>query len=182
MKSSYETVGLSKEEVQLVGKDIRFMDDSPPNWQKINSGLVDTNTLFLVALSLILFFLPSAVNMRQSHLKNTIGDRQSRQALKKSMAVIINFSDSPLAIYGSIHQAMILYINSKTGRKSAEYSVAEIISIFERHQVPSTLRDSLKKIMERGEAVRYSPISAADIQNDLEAIQRLLKEADNDWV
>ena len=181
-KSSSETVGLSKEEVQLVGKDIRFMDDSPPNWQKTNSGLVDKNTLFLVALALILFFLPSAVSIRQSHLKNTIRDRQSRQALKKSMAVIIHSSDSPLAIYGSIHQAVILYINSKTGRKSAEYSVGDIISIFEKHQLSPTLTDSLRNIMERGEAVRYSPISGADIQNDLEAVQRILKEADNGWV
>ena len=181
-KSSSETVGLSKEEVQLVGKDIRFMDESSPNWQKTNSGLFDKNTFVLVALAFILFFLPSAVNIRQSHLNNTIRDRQSRKALKKSMAVIVHSSDSPLTIYGSIHQAIILYINNKTGRKSAEYSVGDIVSIFERHQLSSTLTDSLKKIMERGEAVRYSPISASDIQNDLEAVQRILKEADSGWV
>ena len=41
--------------------------------------------------------------------------------------------------------------------------------------------DSLKKIMERGEAVRYSPVSAAEIQNDIEGIKAVLKEADNAW-
>jgi hypothetical protein len=35
--------------------------------------------------------------------------------------------------------------------------------------------------MERGEAVRYAPVSTADIQNDIEGIKAVLKEADNGW-
>ncbi|MBT5956864.1 MAG: protein BatD, partial [Candidatus Marinimicrobia bacterium] len=180
-KSTSGTVGLSKEEVQLVGKDIRFMDDGEPHWQKTNSGLVDKNTLILATVALILFFFPSVVNMRQSHLKNTMGDRKSRRALKESVAMIKTINDSPVAVYGSIHQAIIMYINSKTGQKSAEYSSGNIISIFEMHSLSSTSMDSLKKIMERGEAVRYSPVSAAEIQNDIEGIKAVLKEADNGW-
>ena len=180
-KSSSGTVGLSKEEVQLVGKDIRFMDDSPPHWQKTNSGLVDKNTLILIIVAFILFFFPSVVYMRQSHLKNTIGHRQSRKALKRSVAIIKSINDSPLEVYGSIHQAMIIYINSKTGRKSAEYSVGEILSIFHAHSLSSSVTESLKKIMDRGEAVRYAPVSTADIQNDIEDVKVILKEADNGW-
>jgi hypothetical protein len=180
-KSSSGTVGLSKEEVQLMGKDIRFMDDSPPHWQKTNSGLVDKKTLILVVIALILFFLPSVVNMRKSHLNNTMGVRKSRQALKNSVTIIKSIDDSPLAVYGSIHKAMILYINCKTGRSSAEYSVNEIISIFKVHSLSSTSTESLKKIIERGEAVRYAPVSTADIQNDIEGVKMILKEADNGW-
>ena len=40
---------------------------------------------------------------------------------------------------------------------------------------------ALKKIMERGEAVRYAPVSTADIQNDIEGVKMILKEADNGW-
>ena len=180
-KSSAGTVGLSKEEIQLVGKDIRFMDDSPPHWQKTNSGLVDKNTLILTIVAFILFFFPSVVNMRQSHLKNTVSHRQSRKALKQSVAIIKSINDSPLEVYGSIHQAIIIYINSKTGRRSAEYSVGEIVSIFHAHSLSSTATESLKKIMDRGEAVRYAPVSSADIQNDIEAVKVILKEADNGW-
>ena len=180
-KSTSGTVGLSKEEVQLVGKDIRFVDDSLPHWQKTNSGLVDKNTLILATVALILFFLPSVINMRQSHLKNTMGDRKSRRALKNSVATIKSIDDSPSEVYGSIHQAIIMYINSKTGRKSAEYSVGDILTIFETHLLSSTSINSLKKIMERGEAVRYAPVSTADIQNDIEGIKAVLKEADNGW-
>jgi hypothetical protein len=180
-KSSSGTVGLSKEEVQLVGKDIRFMDDSQPHWQKTNSGLIDNYTLILVIIATILFFIPSVVNMRQTHLKNTMGLRKSRIALKNSVAMIRSIDDSPIAVYGSIHQAMIIYINSKTGRKSAEYSVGEIVSIFEDHSLPSRATESLKKIMERGEAVRYAPVSTVDIQNDIEDVKLILKEADNGW-
>ena len=119
--------------------------------------------------------------MRQSHLKNTRGHRRSRRALKKSVALIKSFDDSSLEVYGSIHQAIIMYINSKTGRKSAEYSVREIISIFESHSFPPEANELLKKIMERGEVVRYAPVSTADIQNDIEGVKMILKEADNGW-
>ena len=129
----------------------------------------------------ILFIFPSVVNMRQSHLKNTMGHRKSRKALKNSVAMIKSIDDSSLAVYGSIHQAMIMYINSKTGRKSTEYSVGEIISIFETHCLLSMSTESLKKIMERGEAVRYAPVSTADIQNDIEGVKMILKEADSGW-
>tara|TARA_B110000467_G_scaffold28831_1_gene25921 strand:+ start:345 stop:2048 length:1704 start_codon:yes stop_codon:yes gene_type:complete len=180
-KSKSGTVGLSKEEVQLMGKDIRFMDDSQPHWQKTNSGIVDKNTLILATLALILFFLPSVVNMRQSHLKNTMGDRNSRRALKDSVAMLKSIDDSSLVVYGSIHQAIIMYINSKTGQKLAEYSVGDILSILEIHSLPYASRDSLKKIMQRGEVVRYAPVSITDIQNDIEDVKMILKEADNGW-
>ena len=180
-KSKSGTVGLSKEEVQLVGKDIRFMDESEPNWQKNNSGILDKNTLILATVALFLFFLPSVINMRQSHLKNTIGDRASRRALKDSVAMLKSIDDSSLLVYGSIHQAIIVYINSKTGQKLAEYSIGDIISIFEIHSLSYTSRDSLKNIMERGQAVRYAPVSIADIQNDIEDVKMILKEADNGW-
>jgi len=180
-KSKSGTVGLSKEEVQLMGKDIRFMDESEPNWQKNNSGIVDKNTLILAIVALFLFCLPSAINMRQSHLKNTIGDRASRRALKDSVAMLKSIDDSSLVVYSSIHQAIIIYINSKTGQKLAEYSIGDIISIFEIHSLSYTSRDSLKNIMERGEAVRYAPVSITDIQNDIEDVKMILKEADNGW-
>jgi hypothetical protein len=110
-----------------------------------------------------------------------MGDRKSRRALKNSVATIKSIDDSPSEVYGSIHQAIIMYINSKTGRKSAEYSVGDILTIFETHLLSSTSINSLKKIMERGEAVRYAPVSTADIQNDIEGIKAVLKEADNGW-
>ena len=180
-KSKSGTVGLSKEEVQLMGKDIRVIDDSQPHWQKTNSGIVDKSTLILATLVLILFFLPSVVNMRQSHLKNTMGDRNSRRALKDSVAMLKSIDDSSLVVYGSIHQAIIMYINSKTEQKLAEYSVGDILSIFEIHSLPYASRDSLKKIMQRGEVVRYAPVSITDIQNDIEDVKMILKEADNGW-
>ena len=55
-------------------------------------------------------------------------------------------------------------------------------SIFEEHSLSSMATESLKEIMERGEAVRYAPVSTADIQNDIEGVKMILKEADNGWV
>ena len=59
--------------------------------------------------------------------------------------------------------------------------VGDIISIFKMHSLSSTSSDLLKKIMERGEAVRYAPVSTADIQNDIEGVKVILREADNGW-
>lgn len=180
-KSSTTTVGLSKEEVQLVGKDIRFMDDNVPRWKKSNSGLVDRNSVMLAIVALLLFLLPGMVNLRQSHLASTVGDRQSRMALKKSVKIIKSITDSPENVYGSIHQAIIMYINYKTGRKTVEYSITDIIKIFENSGVPVNSIEDLKKIMEHGQAVRFAPISNTDVQKDIELVMVILKEADNAW-
>ena len=131
--------------------------------------------------SLILFFLPKIVSMREYHLISTMRHRESRKALKKSISKIKSISDSPIDVYGSIHQAIIIYINSKTGRKSLEYSIIEIISIFEAHCNQLKDIELLKNIMVRGEAVRYASVSKSDIENDIKDIKLILKDADNVW-
>ena len=42
--------------------------------------------------------------------------------------------------------------------------------------------DSIERILIRGEAVRFAPVSSQDAQNDLQEFKILLKEADDGWL
>ncbi len=178
-----ENIGLSKEEVQIVGKDIRFMDEAIPQWQKLNSGLFDKWSYFLFILAITTFLFPSMVSVRQSHLVNTASSRKSKAALKhalKSMTIDIN-SMSPEEVYSEINRILIQFINDKTGNRNVEYSIAEIFEILKAHHENDKILNDLEEILKRGESVRFSPVSNANINQDVNRLESLLKEVDNEW-
>ena len=55
------------------------------------------------------------------------------------------------------------------------------MSILYTRNVTESILDNIKEILERGDAVRYSPISQENAKIDLQNIQLHLKEVDNVW-
>ncbi len=178
-----ENIGFSKEEVQVVGKDIRFMDEAYPRWQKLNSGLFDKWTYFLFILAITTFLIPTMVSARQSHLVNTAGSRKSKAALKhalKSITIDVK-TTSPEEIYSELNRILIQYVNDKTGNRNVEYSIAELTDILNVHIDNDKILDELEKLLKRGESVRFAPVSSANISHDVNRFESLLKEVDNEW-
>ena len=178
-----ENIGLSKEEVQIVGKDIRFMDEALPKWQKLDSGLFDKWTYFLFILMITTFLFPSMVSARQSHLVNTASSRKSKTALKHALKSIkIDIKSMSLEqVYSEISKILFQFINDKTGNRNVEYSIAELIDILKVHHVNDNILNELEEILKRAESVRFAPVSNANINQDVNRLESLLKEVDNEW-
>ena len=49
---------ISKEEIVLVGKDIRFIDESKPIWRNLNARLINRTAFVLILLSCIVLVIP----------------------------------------------------------------------------------------------------------------------------
>ena len=180
-KSAISSIGLSKEEVALVGKDIRFMDESQSKWRDRNSGLISGTALTLLLLSGMVFAFPHAHSLTRKRMKQTSGGRQVRRALKSAFLILDSKSDTPEEIYTHIYKSVVCFINHKMGLNQVEYSTGEIIDIFKSRNL-SKVGESIEQIMIRGETVRFAPISSQDAQNDLQEFKILLKETDDGWL
>jgi len=179
-KALISTIGLSKEEVELMGEDIHFIDESRPKWRNRNRALVTGTALTLLLLSGIVFAFPHARNVTKQRMENSSRGWQARRALVSAFGILDSAPETPDEIYTHIYRAVINYINHKMGTKKIEYSTQEVIDIIRSHDGSDVYKE-LEQILTRGEAVRFAPISSQNAKNDVQKIKDLLKKVDHVW-
>ena len=130
-KAAITSIGLSKEEVVLVGEDIRFIDESQPKWRDQNRALVTGTALTLLLLSWMVFAFPYAQSITRQRMEKSAGGWQAKRALNYAFGILDSAPNSPEEIYTQIYRAVISYINKKNGTKRIEYSTGEIIEIIQ---------------------------------------------------
>ena len=175
------TIGLSKEEVMLVSKDIRFLDEKKPKWRKRSKGLVSYSTLLLVCLSLIIYLTPFIISLIYGMNNNSISDRRAKKAIKVANKILNQKLNNSELIYKNINKAIITFINNKTNLERQEYSKKEILDILKKHNA-GNLVEKIERIIINGEIVRYASLPPEDIAEDLNEIKILLKEIEDVWV
>jgi len=179
-KAAITSIGLSKEEVELVGEDIRFIDESQPKWRNRKRVLVTSAALTLFLLSGMVFAFPHAQSFTRQQMEKSSGGWQAKRALNSALGILDSATNSPEGIYTQIYKAVICYINYKNGTKKVEYSTGEIIEIINSFD-SGELSKELEQILIRGEAVRFAPVSSQDAHKDFKKIKELLKKVDHVW-
>ncbi len=111
--------GLSKEEVKLIGRDIRFIKTAKPQFQKLGKRL-NQNFIFWLTLMLPLFFICGAVMVR-SHLNRLEGDvayarrRMASPAARKNLSKARSLlkQESQKEFYAEVDRALSGYLGNR---------------------------------------------------------------------
>lgn len=180
-KSVSTSIGLSKEEVALVGSDIRFTNLDSPDWQRRSALLISTQTIILFSVAMVLFLLPMTVNLRKTHLDSTREFRTAKSALKNSLLEVIELtSENPELMYSKIHFCLNKYVSNKLNQ-NVERSSKEIIKICCVHGIREDSIVELTTLLDHADAVRYAPVSQVDAENDLQKISDILTNINKQW-
>ena len=163
-----------------MGEDIRFLDESNPKWRDRHRGLFSGTALTFLLLSGMVIFSPNAIRSTQDSLDRSFRNRNARRALILSLDILNSPEESSKDIYTHIYKAVVSFMNHKTGSMKVEYSNSELLNILKSRNL-DRICPKLDKILTRGEAVRFAPISSQDAWTDLVDIKKLLKEADRGW-
>ena len=180
-KASFSTLGLSKEEVILMGEDIRFIDESRPKWRDQNIGLFSGTALTLLLLSSVVFVFPNALSSTREKLDRSSGNRQARRALQSAFDILDSPGESSKDIYTNIYKAVVSFINNKTGSRKVEYSNRELLNILKTRNL-DRICPIFDEILSRSEAVRFAPVSSEKAHKDLQEIKQLLDEVNSAWL
>ena len=180
-KAKELNLGLSKKEIALVGKDIRFLDDRSPKWRNRNRVLLTGNAITFLVFAGFILALPRAHGYARKKMNYSTSNRKSRKALHFALIVLNANNKSPNLIYTNIYKALITFINYKTGSKKVEYSRNELISIL-KNQNLEQIYPKVDRLLKKGEAVRFASIRSKDANEDLQLMRALLKEINNAWV
>ena len=170
------TTGLTKKEIALLEKDIRYSDPSEPNWHNVNQTIISKSKVLTFILSIIFFLLPGMLNLSRDRLDKTKDSRIARKAYKLSITHL-NENNDPLIVYTSIQKALNTFIDAKMGIR-VERSNSEILTWVNEKSKNEELSSKMKKILDRGDAVRFAPVSIEKSKNDLHKFKNLIKDLD----
>lgn len=173
-------IGLTKTEISLMGKDIKFSDQAMPIWRRSDEGIFSFWIYLIMGISGLFYVTPYFLVLSQKHLMANEGSRRAKNALKNSLKILSESETSSEETYLAIQKAMNTFLDEKDD-KSLERSTSEIITRIQAQGVNEELVNGITTTLNRGDAVRFAPVSTADSIADLEKFQEYLTNIDQDW-
>jgi hypothetical protein len=154
---------LSKEEVRLLGKDIRFIKEIVPKFHPVGK-MPYHNWWFYFSFIFPVLVLGIAWGY-QSHLekmstniqyaRSRRAQQQARNKLKLANSYLKQVKTKEF--YGEISNALIGFIADKTNRASAGLLREEIIEIFNNYQVDERLKREFLNCLDQADFNRFAP-------------------------
>ena len=117
------------------------------------------------------------LHISRSRLNETKGLRKAKKAYKIAISDLIENGDA-IEIYASIHKALNSFVNAKSQNK-VERSTSELLSWINQKTSSLEISNRVKEILDRGDAVRFAPVSDEKSRKDINDITTILKELDN---
>ncbi len=175
------TLGFSKEEVSLIAEDIKFNDESSPRWREKDASILNKKSIMFLVLSILLLSLPTIFRMRETQFIATANVRHIKKQYENSVKLLAITHESAEKNYSHIHKVLIWLINLKLKSTKVEYSTKEIMQYLTPNIQNNTDKILLREVLDRGDAVRFSPISSEKMKSDIDTIKRIIKEVNRVW-
>ncbi len=155
--------GLSKEEIQLLGQDIRFIKTDIPSYRKINSAFY-SKIYFWIIMVFPLFGLCGALAYR-SHVQKLQGDRayaRDRRAgrlAKKRLTKAKSFlnTSTQKEFYAEVGKALMGFLGDKLNVDEAGMMTDEVRRLLKQKSVGESEIDFLLDCMQTCDMKRFSP-------------------------
>ncbi|MBT3683886.1 MAG: protein BatD [Candidatus Marinimicrobia bacterium] len=173
-------IGLTKTEISLMGKDIKFSDQNKPMWRRSDEGIYTFWIYIIIGFSGLFYVTPYFLLLSKKHLIANEGSRRAKNALKNSLKILSEPETSSEGTYLAIQKAMNSFLDEKDDR-TLERSTSEIISRIQTQKINEDLIKGITTTLNRGDAVRFAPVSTADSIADLEKFREFLANVDQDW-
>jgi hypothetical protein len=175
------TPGYSRQEVAILGKDIRFVKLTRPRWLKVGRNWYDTQLLVLNLASIILFASPWLFAGGTNLLTRIAPNVSRRKALPKALKIVRSAQKADADSYQGFNQAITYYLNHKLGRESQEYTRNTLQEIMQTHSIGEDNQIDLLNQVERIGEARFAPIMSGSVEDDGERLIRVLKTIDGEW-
>ncbi|MBI3766559.1 MAG: protein BatD, partial [Ignavibacteriales bacterium] len=162
---SGSTAGISKEDVKLLGEDIRFMKSGNTSLQRRGESFAGSLMFFILSLSPIPAFVGFVVFVRKR--ENMMGDvagvrnRKARKMAQRRLTEAKRFLDSKKKedFYAEISRALWGYIGDKLGIPPAALSIDVVRSSLAARGVSDETVSKLASTIEQCEFARFAPSS-----------------------
>jgi len=162
--------GFSKEEIELLGEDIRFIRANDIKWKRsYNPYLI----FGIYLLSLILILLPSLILKIRSNRLSSVDLRRSKSALRRAIKRLRKsdgdqFTNTSNAVYG--------YLKDKLQLTSDKLDPLKVKSILSKKITDKSIIDNLMDLLKTCDAGRFAPGGEVTRQKLIKKTKTILKQ------
>ena len=162
--------GFSKEEIELLGEDIRFIRANDIKWKRsYNPYLI----FGIYLLSLILILLPSLILKIRSNRLSSVDLRKSKSALRRAIKRLRKsdgdqFTNTSNAVYG--------YLKDKLQLTSDKLDPLKVKSILSKKITDKSIIDNLMDLLKTCDAGRFAPGGEVTRQKLIKKTKTILKQ------
>jgi len=158
--------GFSKEDIQLLNKDIRFIKTGNLNLTKqIRIQVFPAWLIYTIAGSTFLFLILSFVEMRRRKLSGNVeliqskkSEKEARKRLKEAKK---SLEKNELAqFYSNLAAGLFGYLETKLRIPKSEFTLDKAEEKMKALNIPVDLISEVRKVAEKSEYVRFAPSSA----------------------
>lgn len=170
--------GLSKEDVRLIGKDIRFIKTQPPEFRKMN------RLFYKMAFFWLILFFPMIVlggafgyKRYQDRLKENVAFARSQRANQVAKKRLQNARrvlavDTQKQFFAEISKALLGFLGDKFNLPTAGIMTDEVEKLMREHQVDKETIRSYLDCLRICDFQRFAPANST-----LEEMQRCFNDA-----
>jgi hypothetical protein len=159
------TGGFSKEDIQLLSKDIRYIKTNDFNLRKRTKGALVPDWFYgAIFGSLFLFFVAVAVEQRKRKLASDVErvkmrktEKEARKRLKEAKK---SLDEKKLAeFYDKLSFGLSAFLETKLKLPKAEFTLERAVSELKKRGVDEALIAQVRETYEKSEFARFAPSS-----------------------
>jgi len=177
----------SKQDAQLIGQDIRFIDQVSTGFRKKGSSFYGSPLFWLIyvlgAAGFALFYVVYRKKLAENANLALVRNKKANRVARKHLMVAAGFlkKEEPEAFYDSILKAMWGYLSDKLSIPMADLKRETAIGGLQSRNVEPQLTDDFFYILDQCEYVRFAPSGGNVEMHDMyskaeDVISRLEKQ------
>lgn len=166
----------TKREVELLNKDIRFMDSNTPKWLSTHRSTVNRNLLWIYGIIFMVLLLPGWIHSATDYRLSTATGRRSRGALKKAKKALKQSTDDPFTLSS---ETMYLYLYEKCHLTTSNLDAGQIQQELTDH-ISASLLTSVITLVNQCDAGRFAPGGDALAETILSDTKEILIQLDRE--
>ncbi len=171
--------GLSKEEVKLLGQDIRFIKTASPSFRRIGAGVSNSFVFWIIIIFPLLSLSGALVYRRhldrlQADVAYARGRRASRFVRKRlSRARLLLSISTQKEFYAEIGKALMGYIGDRLNIAEAGMITENVQNMLRKRGVKEEIIENYFECLKTCDLKRFSPV-----ESDESEMRELLKKAE----
>lgn len=164
---------LRKEDVRLIGQDIRFIKQGNPMLRIIGNTFFGTTGFYLTyAFSALLFLFIFIVYRKKAKENANIALMRNKKAnsiAKKRLKAAAGFmkKNNNEAFYDEILKAFLGYLSDKLGIPVADLNRESAVLKLQERNVKQEVIDDYNEVIEQCEFAKYAPAKGSEARNEL---------------
>lgn len=155
--------GLAKEEVRMIGEDIRYLKTGAITFMPVDASFLGTLNWYLIALALVIAFAVAFVflTVKRRNRADVAGmkNRQATRIAKKRLQTAnkLLHENKVERFYEEVSVALWGYLGDKLNMAPSELNTDNASEKFSQHQVDTEVSDAFFSIVSHCDYARFAP-------------------------